>query len=120
MRAGADTTGTPVDAHAHIASSGPLLDDGQFLAVNQLIHFASFIGFGIDLRFGKTVHVDIAVGAILRAQTTTDTVVFDFNLKRVTVSVNRIYRTAHHAIGVQARATTTGDQKTIKPHTFAD
>ena len=66
------------------------------------------------------MHVDVTIRTVLRAQTATDAVVFNFNLQRFAIAMNCIDGASDHAIGIHARPATTGDQIAIKSHAFSN
>ena len=61
-------------------------------------------------------HEDTAVGTILRAQTATDTVIFDHDLQ-VFAAMDGIDGTADHAMRVGARSAGSGDQIIVQART---
>ncbi len=91
--------------HAHVACRRALLDD---------------IAFGFFVVFGETMHVDVPIRTILRAQPAADAVVFDLDLQRFTVAMDRVHWTTHHAIGVHARSAAGGNQEPIESHSIAN
>src|SRR6185437_2463961 len=94
---------------AEIARSGFLFHDGA--GAPRRIRIG-------DLH-GKRVHVDIAVGTILRAQTATDAPVFNNHFQRI-AAPNRTHRTAHHAQRVAALAAGGGYKVFIETQAFAN
>ena len=67
----------------------------------------------------ERMQVDVAVGAVVRAQAAADAPVFDDDLERV-AAADRADRAADHAQRIAALAAGSGDQVFVEAQTFAD
>ena len=94
---------------AEVAGSGFLLDDGLFAA--------DF--FRIICKHFKGMQVDIAVGAIARAEPAADAPIFDNDFERI-AAANRSNRATNHAKRVAALAATGGDEIAVKAQAVPD
>src|SRR5262245_57943723 len=70
--------------------------------------------------FGERMHVNVAVGAVGRAQAAADAVALDLDLLALAVAVDRIDRAAHQAVRIGARTATAGHQPLVDPQTVAN
>src|SRR5262245_7502064 len=84
---------------------------------------AEVAGGGGELQFdslGPGVPVDVAVGAVIRAQAAADAVALNLNLLSLAVAVNRIHGAAHKAVRIGTGAATAGDEPLVDPQAVAD
>ena len=97
VRASVDAAGF-FEIGAEVAAGGFLFDGGFFAAGM----------FGIVSHDFERMKVDVAVGAIARAEAATDAPIFNDNFERITAA-NGADRAADHAEGIAALAATRGD-----------
>ena len=97
MRARVNATGLAIDTNAQVAC--------RRLAVG----FSSLVIHAV-------VHIDIAVGAILRTQPTTNAMFLDLNLQGGTLAMDGVHRTSDEAVGIHTGAAGASHEKPIKSH----
>ena len=70
--------------------------------------------------FGQWMHVDVAIGAVVRAQATADAVLFDLDFETFAVAMDRVDGATNQAIRIGARAAGAGHEPFVEPQPFAN
>ena len=78
VRDGRLTEGLAIDALAKVTCCGSLLDDWQSATVDFLVYRPQLASL-VDFLFREAMHIDIAIGAVVGTQSTTDAIVFDLD-----------------------------------------